>query len=357
MINQIYNPRIIVWSNLVSKFLSPIYLFFNLFRKTYSITDIDIKTILITEFHRIGDILIIAPALKNIKQAFPNAHLILICNKASADLAKDLNLANEIIPIAVPWTDWNWSLIKWWKARSFAKKISYKNIDIAFDFKGDLRNSWFLWKTKPKVSFGYDTTGGGYFFTHPNKMNQNLHQTDRAKELVAKIGCSDIFESPKKLKNNNGAVVFHIGASDPSRLWPLEHWSELAKLLSENYLIGLVKTPESHYLEKKIDAMNLNVEYFEGSLVELKNWLKHQKCLISPDSMAGHLAAYIGLPTVSIFGSQLPRLTCPLNDDHGVVIKPPKKCNHIRNHWRFCGQCMESVVPESVFIEVNLLLS
>ena len=37
------------------------------------------------------------------------------------------------------------------------------DIDLAIDFKGDLRNSWFLWNTHPKLSFGYNATGGIIF--------------------------------------------------------------------------------------------------------------------------------------------------------------------------------------------------
>ena len=49
-------------------------------------------------------------------------------------------------------------LYKWAKAVSFAKKLSRRNFDLAFDFKDDLRNNWLLWVIKPKLSFGYDTT-------------------------------------------------------------------------------------------------------------------------------------------------------------------------------------------------------
>ena len=69
------------------------------------------------------------------------------------------------------------------------QKVFKKNIDLAFDFKGDIRNAWFLWLTRPKISFGYNTTGGNYFFTNPMEMNQNLHQLYRAFNLVSAVGC------------------------------------------------------------------------------------------------------------------------------------------------------------------------
>ena len=101
-------------SRLISFFISPYYKILNFFRNNYSITDIEIKTILVTEYHRIGDVLIISPVLKSLKRKFPKARLILICNREVGQLASHLNLADEISIVNVPWTNWNWSIFSWW---------------------------------------------------------------------------------------------------------------------------------------------------------------------------------------------------------------------------------------------------
>ena len=81
MIYKVYSRWTVIISRVISFFISPYYKLFNLFRSNYRITDIEIKTILVTEYHRIGDVLIISPVLKSLKRKFPKAHLILICNK------------------------------------------------------------------------------------------------------------------------------------------------------------------------------------------------------------------------------------------------------------------------------------
>ena len=85
-----------------------------------------------------------------------------------------------------------------------------------------------------------------------------------------------------------------------------------------------------------------NLKVFEGDLVDFKNWLKNQKMLICVDSMAGHLSAEIGVPTITIFGSQNPKVTAPLG---GVseIVKPRKTCVHKRDHWRLCKHCISSI--------------
>ena len=357
MPNQIYSKRNLFWSRLISSFLHPYYSFFNLFRKKYELEDTEIKNIVVTEYHRIGDVLMIAKTLKSIKKSFPNSRLILLCSNQAHLLADHLNLADEIYPIKVPWSDWNYSIVKWIRVWIFAKQIAKKKIDLAFDFKGDLRNSWFLWHIKAKISFGYTTTGGEYFFTHGQEMNEGIHQTMRANNLILKAGCKISIDSKSKLKlNNNGSIVFHNGATDPRRSWPINNWVTLAKSLSVSYKVAIVKTPESSVLIKLLKDSELQVDYFEGGLVEFKLWLQEQQCLISPDSMAGHLAAYIDIPTVSLFGAQNPELTRPLNK-MGAIITPDSDCKHEMDHWRLCRACMESISPEKVSKTVFSLLS
>ena len=160
---MIYKPVYSLWAKTFSFLIAPYFKFFNLFRKKYDIQSINVKTILVTEYHRIGDVIIIAPILKSIKFQFPNAKIILICNESAKELADYLKLADEVIGVSVPWTNWGWSFLEWYKIRSFAKSLRSLSIDLGIDFKGDIRNSWFLWNIHPKISFGYDTTGEDIF--------------------------------------------------------------------------------------------------------------------------------------------------------------------------------------------------
>ena len=347
MIYKVYSRGTVIISRMISFFISPYYKLLNLSRTNYRITDIEIKTILVTEYHRIGDVLIISPVLKSLKSKFPKAHLILICNRGVGQLASHLNLADEIYTLNVPWTNWSWSIFWWWDIRSKAKSFSTKNIDLAFDFKGDIRNAWFLWLTRPKISFGYNTTGGNYFFTNPMEMNQNLHQLYRAFNLVSAVGCQrNETQEDKWVYNNDGAVVIHIGATDHRRSWPSDYWIKLIDFLKKDFKIAVVDTQDAQHIINEIK--DSKVEIFKGDLIQFKFWLANQKCLIAPDSMAAHLAAYLKIPVVTLFGSQDPKLTSPIAEN-SLVITPEKICSHRREHWRLCSECMNSITPDKVY--------
>jgi len=294
-------------------------------------------------------VIIIAPILRSIKFNFPNAKIILICNESAKDLAEYLKLADKVIGVSVPWTNWRFSFLEWYKIRSFAKNLHSLCIDLGVDFKGDIRNSWFLWNINPKISFGYDTTGGEYFYTNTFVMNQNVHQYTRASKLIEEFGCRLSRDNKSRYHSTkDGCVVLHPGASDLARSWPASYWIELARLLSTNFKVSIVMTSDLPSLFQKLKIENLEIQYFEGSLVSFCNYINNQKCLIALDSMAGHLASHFGIPVISLFGSQNPNLTKPKNK-YGKIIKPKQICNHNRNHWRLCELCIRSISPKTVY--------
>ena len=356
MKNKVYSNTYLILSHLISFFISPYYNIINLFRKKYKIEKIKIKKILVLEYHRIGDIIIILPILRSIKKNYPNSQLILVCCKESYDLIKHFNIVDKLISIEIPWTNWSFSINKWIKTFFLIKKLKNLKIDLAFDFKGDLRNNWFLWKIKSKISIGYHATGGSFFLTNSFKFNHNKHQKNRAEELISKIGCFPLKNKRKIKLNEQGLIVIHPGSSDVRRSWLGVKWINLINLLTKNFKVAIVKTSESIEVIHKIKQEVNNIEIFENDIVGFKIWLEKQSVLIGVDSMAGHLAAEIGIPTVTIFGSQEPSLTSP-NGKLSLIAKPKEECKHYRDHWRLCSYCINEVSEEYVFDLIKSLMT
>ena len=141
-----------------------------------------------------------------------------------------------------------------------------------------------------------------------------------------RFGCRYIYDKKTRYHSTkDGCVVLHPGASDLARTWPDAHWVELARLLSTNFKVSIVITKDSSSLAKKLKIADLELQYFEGSLVAFCDYINNQKCLIAPDSMAGHLASYFGIPVISLFGSQNPNLTKPKNK-YGKILRIGDYC-------------------------------
>ena len=348
MNQKVYSKFHLILSTFLSYIISPYYIFFNLFRKKYYLDNLKIKKILVLEYHRIGDVIIILPILKSIKKKYPNSELILVCCRDSYELIKHFNIVDKAIPVVMPWTNWDFSFNKWLDVLFLIKKIKKQKIDLAFDFKGDLRNNWFLWNIKSKISMGYNATGGSFFLTNFFDFDHTKHQKYRAENLVIKAGFSPI-PLKKNIKiNKDGKIVLHLGTSDLRRSWSEKKWIELIDLIFKKFNVAIVKNSLSDNMIKNLKDNYGKVEIFQGNLVDFKKWLGNQILLIGVDSMAGHLAAELGIPSISIFGSQNPLLTKPLGEN-SIVITPQKKCGHNRTHWRLCFKCMDEINEKYVY--------
>lgn len=328
----------------------------NFIRPSFHVTQDKIKSILVCQYHRIGDVLLIIPVLHLLRKQYPKAKITLLCCTSAKPLAQDLKVVDEVIGIDVPWTTWSFSPFKWIRSRSYARTLQKENYDLAIDFKGDLRNSWFLWHIKAKKSLGYTDTGGSMFYSHPINPPHGIHQTKRSLALISHLGLDTEYFSEKKINfHDRGSIVLHPGGSDPKRMWPKERWVELTELLSKEYTLTIVKTQGSNTIAQQVIERQFNIDFFEGNLVQFKHWLGKQKLIVCIDSMPGHLGAYLGIPTVSIFGSQDPKITQPLGELVEIVT-PAFPCNHQRSHWRLCNFCMETITVDQVFKAIETLI-
>ena len=68
-----------------------------------------------------------------------------------------------------------------------------------------------------------------------------------------------------------------------------------------------------------------------------------------------HLAALLGIPTVTIFGPTDPRIWDPVNELHRVVWKELACSDGCRDRECSPNRCMEMVTVDEVFEEVKLL--
>ena len=93
------------------------------------------------------------------------------------------------------------------------------------------------------------------------------------------------------------------------------------------------------------------------SLGELIERLRACRLLLTNDTGTMHLAAFLGVPTVALFGSTEPALTGPLGAQHRVIRHhvPCSPC-----FLRECPidfRCMKEVTSEEVIAAVRAILS
>lgn len=120
----------------------------------------------------------------------------------------------------------------------------------------------------------------------------------------------------------DGPVTLHVGAGSASKRWPLARWLDLASRLRARgepatLLAGEVDMEQFSAAERAV---------FEGAggrfaleLEALAEALASSQLVVCADSGPGHLAAQMGVPTVSLFGPTDPERWAPVGPSVRVI--------------------------------------
>ena len=97
MKQEVYHPTWLFLSKLLSGLLHPLWFLFSHTKYFPAIDKSKIKKIIIGEYHCIGDVILIVPALKVLKKSFPNAELTLITNPDTQELAEEMKIVQSLM--------------------------------------------------------------------------------------------------------------------------------------------------------------------------------------------------------------------------------------------------------------------
>jgi lipopolysaccharide heptosyltransferase II len=205
----------------------------------------------------------------------------------------------------------------------------------------------------------------------PREVGPPAHHATRYLRLAEHCGANtddpSLFESGQDKQAASSAFLGICAGAEygPAKRWPLENFAAVARGLSTRWpeiewrFFG---APGEAAMGEELEARLQGVKHrnFVGktSLAQLVQNLKQCRLLLTNDTGTMHLAAALGVPTVSIFGSTEPVLTGPLGPHHRIVrhhlpCSPCFKRECPFGHY----QCMTGVTVERVEAEVMKALT
>ncbi|MGB5986649.1 MAG: glycosyltransferase family 9 protein [Desulfobacterales bacterium] len=129
-------------------------------------------------------------------------------------------------------------------------------------------------------------------------------------------------------KNMINLLALHPGSGSPRKNLPLSHWIEVAALLMARgdtpvWVLG----PAESQLQEELAARGPKGQQFWliGDLVALSANLKGARGFMGHDSGLSHLAAFLGLPVLAVFGPSDPRRWQPWGA-RVKVLRAPLEC-------------------------------
>ena len=161
-------------------------------------------------------------------------------------------------------------------------------------------------------------------------------------------------------------IIFGIVATRETKLWPIENYHELAKLILNKFPNTQIQIPISpNKLDQRLkqDFLALgnlvNVSFLEASLSELPLHIAAGKLYIGNDTGIKHLSIALGLKSFSFFGPEPPIEWHPYNKDiHPYYYVEQLDCRTKTAH--FCGLnkcdsmiCLNQISADQVFSDIE----
>jgi ADP-heptose:LPS heptosyltransferase len=144
------------------------------------------------------------------------------------------------------------------------------------------------------------------------------------------------------------AVLVHPGAGSPRKRWPIERFREVAAAVeSEGGRVEYVLGPADDDLRPHLAGA---VVHRPADTLALRRLLIAAAACVGNDSGVSHLAAWLGVPCVAVFGPSDPERWRPIGASVAVV-RPPLACEPcFETAAANCGQpdCILEVSPEEV---------
>lgn len=346
------------------------------------------KNILVINPFGIGDVLFTTPLLENIKDKYPNAKIGYLCNKRAVSVLKNNPFVDKLF--LYERDDFEnikkVSYLNWLKAIwNFVQEIKNENFDIAIDCSMNTQYGLIAMLAGIKTRIGYDYKRRGKFLTKriPFLGFDDKHVVDYYMDLLSKVGF-DVEQTTYKIylseeeklfaeefyKKRNISLDSKLTVLSPGggaswgrdayrKQWPIEKWINLTELLLEDQQTAILVSvgPGEEELADKISAIAADrIISTKGlSVREYLAVLDRCKLAVCNDGGPLHMAAALGLKTVSVFGPVDESVygPHPLDKNKHKVFVSKLKCRPCYKRFRLAQcdrdiQCLRDIDVETV---------
>lgn len=307
---------------------------------------INAKKILLVRTDRIGELLLTSPAMRAIRQSFPDAEITIIVSSHSAGVVEGCPYVDSIIKFDIERI--KSSFVGKLKIFIMVKKSRF---DLAIMFNPSKFFNILTFLAGIPIRVGYDRKFG-FLLSHRTKDRKYLcekHEVEYNLDLVGLVGASTQDKAPyfpldnsleetiRSIFENYGIgpkdmlVAVHPATSNPEKVWPLDRIAKISDTIMDEFKTRIIliggkgETKIADEVKTKIENSVLNLTG-QLSIKELGSILKRCLLLISNDSGPVHIASAVGTSTVVFFGEERPggssKRWGPYGEGHSVISKP-----------------------------------
>lgn len=307
--------------------------------------DHNFQNILVIDFGQLGDVVLSLPALKAIRQKFPDAKITLFVGKSPAQFVGTSGLADEVIMVDRVELRDGPRITSIREVFRIVGDVRRRRFDLVIDLHSlsETNLLGFLSGAKHRLYANRENRSLDYlgrFTSKPPIEDKGMHLTDRYLDVLKPLGIVDaprfVEIAPPKESidevqtvyrehrlNGKKLIGLFLGAGHPSRRWSVDNFADVTNKLvaNDDWRVLVFLGPEEFHLLDEIkekfppEAIILD----KLKLLPLFAALSLLDILVSNDTGPMHLAAVAGTRIVLIWDKRGNAIFRPLTDKLTLV--------------------------------------
>ena len=280
------------------------------------------KRIILIRLSHLGDVILTEPVARSIKAAYPDARIDFLTREIYRDAVSLFSGAGSVLTLQVPGRDQ--SLFAFTRA---IKEMCKPRYDLLIDLHGNLRSCWAGFRIEADMKERYRKNWRARRRAVRKKIHAaGPHTVDLYLRVLEKVGIPAVSRVPMITISEDAQdriledcrllrgeyCVFAVGASHPTKHYPIAQWVRLAEHITVELGVKVVIVESENY-----GYLNLFDDLRESGRLEvltglglpvLAGLLASALLTVSNDSGIMHLSAAVSRPTIGLFGPTHPSL-------------------------------------------------
>ena len=202
-------------------------------------------------------------------------------------------------------------------------------------------------------------------FTESKVIDDNTHFAEQNIQLISEslhipYNAGDIFLPSRTGRGNDplkGHILIHPGSKKgyENKRWPEKNFNEIIKRLTEKgHRITILLGPDDDSLNTHFSDNDNTAICINPAIPDLIHLYHDARFFIGNDSGPAHLAAFYGIPGITLFGPEGPHRSAPCGKT-SITIYNSIDCSpcHFSQNACYDNRCMKSITPDQVWKEVK----
>jgi lipopolysaccharide heptosyltransferase II len=338
------------------------------------------KRILLVRLDKIGDVLLSTPAIKAVRDAYPESFIAFMVQPYAYDVVGGNPCLDKVISY-----DKNGTERTLFGNIKFIAAIRKLKFDLALILHPTTRTHIVTFLSGIPERVGYDRKTGWLLTKRIRHTKEEgaKHEVDYTLDIVRSVGIEpkdmklympikerserriEYIFSQEGLKGHKTVIVMHPAASCPSKRWPLANFAKIGDALAKRYKAGVViitGAEDKSFGDKVASMMREKAVNLSGvtTVADVASVLKRSMLLISNDSGPVHIASAVGTPAIAIFGRKdrgLSPLRWGPTGKEDVAFHKDAGCDICLAHNCKKGfKCLEAVTVDEVIAAAEKIL-